>query len=146
MRFNVPKCVCLSYSRKGGEGDHTYFIARQFGGLTSLKTLTLERASKFVLNDYSMDYRNRLKVLKLLPLMYHLELNDIMLAVRCFKSPEEHFNLNKYVAFCHSGTRSSSHSNSVIPVLPSTLSSIPSSIDYLDCGMRYLPLTCLNLL
>ena len=26
MRFNVPKCVCLSYSRKGGEGDHTYFI------------------------------------------------------------------------------------------------------------------------
>ena len=23
MRFNVPKCVCLSYSQKGGE---TYFI------------------------------------------------------------------------------------------------------------------------
>ena len=184
MRFNVPKCVCLSYSRKGGEGDHTYFIngaavphsdthrdlgivmsedltwcahysnltckaykvlgllRRNFnvcGAVAQKRKLylslvrstfnycssiwrphlikdimTLEtvqrRASKFVLNDYSMDYRNRLKVLKLLPLMYHLELNDIMLAVRCFKSPEEHFNLNKYVAFCHSGTRSGSHS------------------------------------
>ena len=109
--------------------------------------MTLEtvqrRASKFVLNDYSMDYRNRLKVLKLLPLMYHLELNDIMLAVRCFKSPEEHFNLMLSAIQERDPVLTP---NSVIPVLHSTLSSIPSSIDYLDCGMCYLPLTCLNLL
>ena len=43
---------------------------------------TLERiqrhATKFILNDFSSDYRSHLVTLRLLPLMIQLELNDIM--------------------------------------------------------------------
>ena len=36
------------------------------------------RATKFILNDFSSDYRSHLVTLRLLPLMMQLELNDIM--------------------------------------------------------------------
>ena len=37
------------------------------------------RATKFILNDFSLDYKSRLVVLQILPLMMQLEVNDIML-------------------------------------------------------------------
>ena len=36
------------------------------------------RATKFILGDYSMDYKSRLTNLKLLPLMYTYELTDFV--------------------------------------------------------------------
>jgi len=36
------------------------------------------RSSKFILNDYSSDYKTRLAKLNLLPLMYIYELTDIL--------------------------------------------------------------------
>ena len=36
------------------------------------------RATKYILSDYSTDYKSRLINLKLLPLMYIYELNDII--------------------------------------------------------------------
>ena len=37
-----------------------------------------KRATKCILNDYSLGYKNRLVAIHLLPLMYQLELNDLM--------------------------------------------------------------------
>ena len=37
-----------------------------------------QQASKFILDDYTMDYKTRLIELKLLPLMYLFELLDII--------------------------------------------------------------------
>lgn len=69
-----------------------------------------KRATKFILNDYSSDYRVRLLTLKLLPLMMLLELNDIMFFVRCLKQPSPCFDIGEYVTFCSgAGTRSASH-------------------------------------
>ena len=42
------------------------------------------RATKFILNDYSMDYKNRLLDLHILPLMYIYEINDIMFFVKSY--------------------------------------------------------------
>ena len=40
------------------------------------------RATKFILNDYSSNYFNRLKQLNLLPLMYIFELNEIFFVLK----------------------------------------------------------------
>ena len=44
------------------------------------------RATKYVLNDYVGDYKSRLIKLQILPLMYILDLNDIIFFVRSLKS------------------------------------------------------------
>ena len=46
-----------------------------------------ERATKFILNYYSSDYKTRLTSLELLLLMYCLELNDIMFLSHLLKTP-----------------------------------------------------------
>jgi len=67
------------------------------------------RATKYILNDYSSDYRSRLVHLNILPLMMQLELHDIMFFVRCLKGPTDAFNIYDHVTFCTSSTRSSTH-------------------------------------
>ena len=53
--------------------------------------ITLERvqrrATKFILNDYYMDYKNRLLNLHVLPLMYIYEFQDIMFLLDVTRSP-----------------------------------------------------------
>ena len=72
--------------------------------------LTLERvqrrATKYILNDYTSDYRLRLLKLKLLPLMYTLDYYDLLFFVKSLKQPSDHFNILNYVAFSNSRTRS----------------------------------------
>ena len=68
------------------------------------------RATKFILNDYSMDYKSRLTNLGLLPLMYVFELFDILLLIKALKFPDPSFPVLEYVAFSHASTRSSSFS------------------------------------
>ena len=43
------------------------------------------RATKFILNDYTSSYKDRLTNLSLLPLMYWFELNDVMYLVNLLK-------------------------------------------------------------
>ena len=76
--------------------------------------LTLERvqrrATKFIMNDFSLDYKSRLIQLNLLPLMYWLELQDILFLIKCFKDPSENFNPLSFVSFvCHSTRSATSH-------------------------------------
>ena len=65
------------------------------------------RATKYILQDYISDYKTRLTKLQLLPLMYILEISDIMFFINSIKNPTSSFNINSYVSFSNSGTRSS---------------------------------------
>ena len=60
------------------------------------------RATKYILNDYSSSYYSRLVALRILPLMYRLELVDVMFFVSSLKQPSPHFNTLDYVSFCSS--------------------------------------------
>lgn len=66
------------------------------------------RASKFILNDFTSDYKTRLVNLNLLPLMYWLELQDLLFLIKSMKEPSENFNIFQYVKFGTSTTRASS--------------------------------------
>ena len=63
------------------------------------------RATKFILDDYSMNYKSRLANLKLLPLMYIYELTDILLAIKSFKQHTSSFDISQYLQFNESTTR-----------------------------------------
>ena len=57
----------------------------------------------------SLDYKSRLIKLQLIPLMYRLELNDIMFFVSSLKLEcKDHFNILYYVNFSVGNTRSGS--------------------------------------
>ena len=85
-------------------------------------TNTLEqiqrRATKYILNDYTSDYRSRLIILNVLPLSMLFELNDICFFVRSFKlreSPDQSFNILNHVSFSQNNTRSGTFNKLVQP-------------------------------
>ena len=65
------------------------------------------RATKFILNDYSSNYFNRLKQLNLLPLMYILELNEIVFILKSLKYPSPSFNITDFISFADGNIRPS---------------------------------------
>ena len=79
--------------------------------LVNVKAIGLvqRRATKFIVNDTSMDYRNRLIHLKLLPLMMELEIADIMFLIKSMRSPTNHFNIYNFVEFSSRPTISCSN-------------------------------------
>ena len=56
-----------------------------------------------------MDYKKRLTKLNLLPLMYMLDLRDIMFCVKSLKEPTADFNIREYISFSDQQTRSGLH-------------------------------------
>ena len=66
------------------------------------------RATKFILNDFTMNYKERLIHLNLLPLMMEFEISDIMFLVKSIKHPSDHFDIYKFIQFFSHSTRSSS--------------------------------------
>ena len=79
-------------------------------------------ATKFILNDYHTDYRSRLISLNLLPLMYFLELLDILFFIKCLKSPDPSFPILNFVSFSAASTRSASYTKLIHQHRQSTLS------------------------
>ena len=67
------------------------------------------RATKFILNNYTDDYKQRLINLKLLPLMYQFDYYDISFFINSIKNPNPGFNILDYISFCSGCTRSSTH-------------------------------------
>ena len=69
------------------------------------------RATKYILNDYSSDYKYRLLTLQLLPLMMEFEVYDIMFFIRCLKdsSSSDSFSVLSFIRFSRGTTRASSH-------------------------------------
>ena len=58
------------------------------------------RVTKFILGDYSMDYKSRLTNLKLLPLIYiNYELTDILFAIKPFKKCTNSFVISQHLQF-----------------------------------------------
>ena len=66
------------------------------------------RATKYILNDFTSNYKQRLQTLHMLPLMYILEINDIMFCVKSLKFPQVHFKILDFVSLAPSGSRSGS--------------------------------------
>ena len=57
------------------------------------------RASKFILDYSSLNYKSRLVSLHLLPLMYWLELQDVMFLIKCLKDSPDNFSLGSWISF-----------------------------------------------
>ena len=83
------------------------------------------RATKFILNDYSSNYSNRLKQLNLLPLMYIFELNEIFSILKSLKYPSPSFNITDYLSFADDNTRSSTGSK----IIESSIMECPTPMD-----------------
>ena len=66
------------------------------------------KSTKFILNDYSSNYRDRLITLHLLPLMYCLDYLDIVFLFTSLQNGSQgHFDIFHYVQFSSSSTRAS---------------------------------------
>ena len=63
------------------------------------------RATKYILQDYTSDYKSRLLSLNILPLMYWLELQDLIFLIKCLKDPQDTNNIYQFVNFVNSNTR-----------------------------------------
>ena len=67
------------------------------------------RSTKYILNDFESDYKSRRISLNLFPLMYWIELADIMLLVTLLKYPYIRLNILEHISFSSTKTRSSTH-------------------------------------
>ena len=63
------------------------------------------RATRFIVNNSQLNYKERLEALHLLPLMMWFELNDIMFFIKQLKNPSTNFNILEFVSFSNSTTR-----------------------------------------
>ena len=79
--------------------------------LMDIKSLELvqRRATRFIMNDTTSDYKNRLIRLNLLPLMMEFEIADIIFLIKAFKSPTDHFDINNFVQLSYHKTRASTY-------------------------------------
>ena len=79
------------------------------------------RATKYILNDYTSDYRSRLIQLNLLPLSMQLELNDICFFIKSLKLTYSNnsFNISMYTSFSVNLTRSGSYRKLIQPLVKS---------------------------
>ena len=68
------------------------------------------RATKNILNHTSATYKDRLKSLKLLPLMYQFKLNDILLYISYLKDSNSNLPILNELSFSSAQTRSSTFS------------------------------------
>lgn len=66
------------------------------------------RASRYLVGGHLSGYKERLVKLELLPIMYWLELQDIMFLVKNLKSPSDNFNILDYLQFIDGPSRSAS--------------------------------------
>ena len=64
------------------------------------------RATKYILNDFTSDYKSHLIHTQLLPLTYILDLNNIMFFIKSLKNCHDGFNITNYIKFVTGNTRS----------------------------------------
>ena len=66
------------------------------------------RSTKFILNDYTADYKSRLGSLRLLPIMLWFDLHDLIFLVKCLKDPNDIMDVRQHVSFTSSSTHAGS--------------------------------------
>ena len=72
--------------------------------------MTQQCATRFILNDYRLDYKSHLSSLNLLLLMMNLEFNDILLFIENYHYPQSSFDITTGWKFTSSSTQASSTS------------------------------------
>ena len=77
--------------------------------IVSLENLQ-RRATKYILHDYHLDYKSRLRQLKLLPLMYQLEFIEVVFFITQLNCRSSSFDILNYFSFSFSTTCCASHS------------------------------------
>ena len=82
---------------------HPHFLS----DIKRLETVQ-RRATKFIVGNKSMDYKDRLIHLHLLPLMMEFEISDIIFLVKSMKNPSAFFDIFSFIKPCNLSTRSSS--------------------------------------
>lgn len=66
------------------------------------------RSTKYILNDYSTNYKSRLQTLHLLPIALWLDLHDLLFLVKCLQDQENNFEIHRYITFRTTCTRTGS--------------------------------------
>ncbi len=93
--------------------SHLSYCSQLWRPLLSKDTITLEkvqrRASKFILQDYTSSYKERLLALDLLPISLWLELLDLLFLVKCLLVPPDNFQILDFISFVDNPTRAGSH-------------------------------------
>ena len=98
------------------------------------------RATKFITNDYSSDYKYRLICLQILPLMMQFELNDVMFFVSSiFETLLNHLIFYSMLTSQEILLGPRLITNLFIICLEPTKSSISTAIVYPDFGTLFLP-------
>ena len=95
-------------------------------------------ATKYILQDYTSDYKSRLKSLLILPLMYYFEICHLMFFMRSVKDTSNHLNiitiLSPSPAQIPDPLNTSSLGTTNCQTCPPTLTDIFISIVYPACG------------
>ena len=94
------------------------------------------QATKYILNDFTSDYKSRLIHTQLLPLTYILDLNDMMFSIKSLKNHHDGFNITNYIKFVTGNTRSALCNK--LQQLLITLSKTFTLIAYQESGTFYL--------
>ena len=63
------------------------------------------RATKYILNNYTNDYKSRLVNLNILTLMYAYEIADILFLIKSIRNLTSSFNMNNYITFYTGSSR-----------------------------------------
>ena len=66
------------------------------------------RSTKYILNDYSTDYKSRLQTLHLLPIALWLDLHDLLFLVKYLQDQENNLEIHRYITFRTTCTRTGS--------------------------------------
>jgi len=106
-------------------------------------------ATKYILNDHISCYKTQLIKLRLLPLMYLFELQDILFAIKSIKIPTDQFNITNYIGFSSASSRLDSSNKLTFPHHLNNISqhsyfhhlpSLWSAMPVFDLNMSFCPL------
>ena len=67
------------------------------------------RATRFIINNPTLDYKDRLIQLNILPLVMEFKIAGIIFLIKSIKFPSNHFNIYNFIEFSHHNTRASSY-------------------------------------
>ena len=88
----------------------TLFTVKDITNFENLQT----KATKFILNNYTINCKQCFLKLNMLPLKYQLHFYDTCFFINSLKDPTVAFSILNYLCFCPGSTRSSKHNKFMI--------------------------------
>ena len=87
--------------------DFQHFVHTENKDISCLERIH-RRSTKYILNDYSTDYKSRLQTLHLLPIALWLDLHDLLFLVKCLQDQENNLEIYRYITCRSTCTRTGS--------------------------------------